>query len=133
MLVQKTHFITSLIYYRWPHFSKFFLFFFNFRNFKWPCGRPNCVLHAHVVVELSVLAIMSYNDHVYYLTGTAPTVCDFYVLFFNLLHRQIPSDSQDWKSKIIWKGWETILSNGLYTITLCLRETNLCLNNNYIN
>ena len=30
MLVQKTHFITSLIYYRWPNFFEVFLIYFLF-------------------------------------------------------------------------------------------------------
>ena len=37
MLAQKPHFITSLIYYRWPKFFEVFLFFFYFWNFKWLC------------------------------------------------------------------------------------------------
>jgi hypothetical protein len=37
MLAQKTHFITSLIYYRWPKFFEVFLIFFYFWNFKWLC------------------------------------------------------------------------------------------------
>jgi hypothetical protein len=34
MMAQKTYFITSLIYYRWPNFFEVFLIFFYFWNFS---------------------------------------------------------------------------------------------------